>query len=101
MLHRHLQVFDNKIKISVAEEKKLYWNKLLSKQSPGSKKLWNIAKSMKGKKIRIISPLTVNNIQLVTPIEKAQANANVFEKSHLLTTNFHNPTIENLVETCV
>lgn len=66
------------------------WSRFISKLPPGSKKFWKLTKALKGKN-SVISDLNSNGIILKTGVEKANAIAEAFGKSHTITVNNPSP----------
>lgn len=72
------------------------WNKFISNLPTGCKKFWKIRNAIIGNRTGL-KDLSVDGEILKTNEEKANAIANVFEKSHSVTTNYIS-TLENKVE---
>lgn len=81
----------NNINKMIAEhvkmDKNTKWSDLLVNLKPGDKKFWRISRSLRGKLNRLIPVLKYNTNKLTTDIEKANALADTFASTHLLTHN--------------
>lgn len=75
------------------------WSNFISTLPPGKKKFWKIAKAIKGKHTAV-PQLTLNGSTLITPQEKADAIAEVFEKAHSTTLNEHSSMSSKVVKVC-
>lgn len=61
------------------------WNNMISNLETGDKKFWRISKGIRGKYSKNIGKLQLNNTELTTNEQKANAIADTFEKAHNLT----------------
>lgn len=63
------------------------WQDLMRNINTDKKKYWKISRSLRGKNECLPNILLDNNTNVVTNVDKAEALAGVFEKSHVLTIN--------------
>lgn len=90
-LKTHLNRLNVRIKNKIQAEKNSHWSNTLSKFQTGSKQLWKITKSLRGKTSCGPSVIISNNRTLLNTSEKVNAIADSFERSHTLTSDFTHP----------
>lgn len=81
---------NNLINFHLNKDRNEKWSKFISNLPTGSKKFWKISKAIKGNRTSL-ADLTINGEILKTNDTKANAIADVFEKSHTLTLNYTSP----------
>lgn len=83
------------INFHIDRDRNKNWSKFISTLPSGSKKFWKISKFIKGKHTAI-PQLVVNGTIFITPEEKSDKIAEVFEKAHTTTLNFHSPMTQKV-----
>lgn len=99
LLKSSLNSLNREIHMESFKQRNDIFNKKMSKLSPGSQQFWKATKIIKSK-ANVIPPLRdnlTNNI-IMTDVEKANAIANEFVKSHTLTQNLSNALVINNVK---
>lgn len=83
----------NKIQMFIHEMVKKdvnsHWNKQLRKMDKGNKKIWNIAKQIRGKKDTSFNKIKIDSQVTIDDFDRANCLANIFEKSHKITSNYN------------
>lgn len=79
------------VKDLVKRDRNKRWTSFLTRIDNSPKKLWRISRSLRGKRGNVPNILWHENAKLTTNIDKAEAIASVFEKSHLVTSNTVHP----------
>lgn len=81
----------NKIQIvihqMVKKDVNAHWNKQLRKMDKGNKKVWNIAKQIRGKKDTSFNKIKIDGQVAIDDLDRANCLAKIFEKSHKITQN--------------
>lgn len=79
------------VKDLTARDRNANWHKFLKKVDRDPKKLWRVSKSLRGKRSPLPPSLWHNNTKITTDQDKADALAEIFEKSHTITLNNTHP----------
>lgn len=79
------------VKDLVRRDRNSNWRSMLEQLGPGSKKFWRISRSLRGKRVSAPGTLRHGNDIIITSLDRAEAFASVFEKSHTTTLNDVHP----------
>lgn len=100
MLKTQLNRLQQQITENIKADLNTNWDKQLRNISKGNKKLWNLSKRFRGKNDSHLDKIKIDGVQSFNDTDKANCLANIFEKSHTLTTNYSHPnnsTIRNTI----
>lgn len=87
-LKHELNRLQKQINIMVNRDVNQHWANQLRSISKGDKKLWNLAKQFRGKYDSSIDKIKVPGLSITDDSDRANQLADIFKKSHTLTSNY-------------